>query len=104
MRQVTVGLILILVAGWAGKADARDTSIENFPRDVWDLAFVWMEPIKQVARETRRFDPVSGLWFGLLEGSVKSVERTASLLLSDTNGESPGKGAKPGQPLLRYSF
>ena len=61
------------------------------------------EPVKQVARETRRFDPISGLWFGLLEGSIKSVERTVNLVVQPDE-EPSGPQRKSGKPILRYSF
>jgi len=107
MRHATVGLILALLiqaAGWAGRAEARDRPLEELPRDVWELAFVWTEPIKSMAKEVRRFDPVSGLWFGLLEGSVKSVERTAEFFIPRHAQEPPTSPDETDNPLLRYSF
>jgi hypothetical protein len=103
MRCVAVILRAVLMAGWAGGVEARDTSITEFPKDAWDLAFMWTEPMKHVAKETRRFDPLSGLWFGLLEGSIKSVERTAEFLLQEGE-ERSGQPVKSGKPILRYSF
>ena len=107
MRHAAVRLILILLlqaAGLAGRAEARDRPLEELPRDVWDLAFVWTEPIKSVAKEVRRFDPVSGLWFGLLEGSVKSVERTAEWFLPEKPRHPPTLPDSTDTPLLRYTF
>ncbi|MBI3331318.1 MAG: hypothetical protein HYZ96_04305 [Candidatus Omnitrophica bacterium] len=105
MRYVMVGIALMLAAGWAVGAEAREKPVEELTKDVWTLAFAWTEPIKQVARETRRFDPVSGLWFGLLEGSIKSFERTAAIFLppSQEAPEEPRGGPRE-EPLLRYSF
>jgi hypothetical protein len=82
---------------------AKERPIEELPRDVWDVATAWTEPIKSVAKQSRRFDPVSGLWFGMLEGSIKSVERTTALFLQEER--TPRGSAEPTeQPLLRYNF
>ena len=86
-----------------GLVEAKDKPIEELPKDVLGLAFCWTEPVKQVARETRRFDPVSGLWFGLLEGSIKSVERTAELFLLKHN-EPSDRAPASDKALLRYAF
>lgn len=101
---VSVGLVVF----WQTPLDARDKPIEELPKDVWDLAFVWTEPLKQVATHAKRFDPVSSLWIGLLDGSVKSVERTAGFLLSGfeqpkSSGSSRPSDGRPGA-LFRYSF
>ena len=103
MRLVTALLIVLVMAVGTGKADAKEKSITELPKDIWNLVFVWTEPIKEAARESRRFDPVSGVWFGLLEGSVKSVERTAELFLSGDK-DHPGAEYKSGKALLRYTF
>ena len=102
-RRVGWVMAIMIVAGWIPNAQAREKSIEELPKDVWTLAFMWTEPIKGVVRESRRFDPVSGLWFGLLEGSISSVERTADILLPGDE-EHPGREPKSGKALLRYSF
>ena len=107
MRHAAGGFILALLiqaAGLAGRAEARDRPLEELPRDVWELAFVWTEPIKSVAKEMRRFDPLSGLWFGLLEGSVKSVERTAEFFMPRNTQQPPTSPDQSDNPLLRYSF
>ena len=107
MRHAAISLILALLiqaAGLALRAEARDRPLEELPRDVWELAFVWTEPIKSVAKEMRRFDPLSGLWFGLLEGSVKSVERTAEFFIPRNAQEPPTSPDEADNPLLRYSF
>lgn len=98
MRQaILVGVLLVL---GVQAVEARERPIEQLPADVRELASAWAEPMKQVARETRRFDPISGLWFGMLEGSVRSIERTADFLFSalskDNERDHPG--------LLRYTF
>ena len=103
MGLAGVVMVVLLIAGWTAPVAARERSLDDLPHDVWDVAFAWTEPIKHVARETRRFDPVSGLWFGLLEGSIKSVERTAGLFLPTQDEPSRNTG-QSGQPLLRYSF
>lgn len=109
MRRWVVGGVLFAMAcanASAAALDERDRrpqrDLIDLPRDVWNLTFVWTEPFKHIARETRRFDPVSGTWFGLLEGSMKSVERAAGVLLPNKESESPG--VKSGKLLYRYSF
>ena len=92
---------LIVLAAGAGRVDARERPIEQLPKDLIDLAFVWTEPIKQVAQHSRRFDPISGLWFGLVDGSVKSVERTAKFFFYPEGAQS--KPTEPGK-LFHYSF
>jgi len=97
-------ILPLLVAGLTSGAEARDKPIEELPKDVWDLAFVWTEPIKFVAKETRRFDPISGLWFGLLEGTVRSFERTVEFFVPRKAQEPSTQPSQSEQPLLRYSF
>ncbi|MBI1992565.1 MAG: hypothetical protein HYS71_04960 [Candidatus Omnitrophica bacterium] len=99
----TAMLIAVIIALWAEQGEAREKSLGELPKDVWDLAFVWTEPIKQAAKEARRFDPVSGTWFGILEGSVKSVERAADFFLPGDE-QHPGLQYKSGKALLRYTF
>ena len=88
------------VVGFQG-AFAVDKPIQELPGDMADVMTLWTEPIKSVAEETRRFDPISGLWFGLLKGTVKSFERTAALLLNDR--ESANSNRDTGK-LFRYRF
>ncbi len=102
-RRLAWVMAITIVAAWVPCAGAREKSIEELPQDVWTLAFMWTEPIKGVVRESRRFDPVSGLWFGLLEGSITSVERTANFFLPSEETQQ-GTNQKSGKPLLRYSF
>lgn len=105
MRQLAVGMLVLGVIAWAGVGEAaKEQPIEELPRDVWSLAWVWTEPLKQAARDTRKFDPVSGFWFGLLEGSVKSMQRTADLLLPDQKTDTPSTGAAPAKAQFRYSW
>ncbi len=105
MRDAVVGMLLMLAAGWAGEADAREKPLEELPQDVWTLAFAWAEPIKQAIREARRFDPVSGVWFGLLEGSVKSFERAAAVFFPPPQEAPKERRGQPlEEPLLRYTF
>ena len=102
-----VAAVVLGLSGWTAGLEARDRPIEELPKDAWDLAFVWTEPIKQAAQESRRFNPISGVWFGLLEGSVKAVERTAGfVLLSSDSGDEAGTKtpSKTSNALLRYSF
>jgi hypothetical protein len=94
-REVTMkamrGIGLAVLAGWVGMSSvaAVEKSIDELPKDVRDAAFVWTEPLKSVAEHTRQFDPVSGLWFGLLDGTVKSVERTVRIFVPREGGETP---------------
>lgn len=103
MRRMAWMVIGVLVAGWMVRAEARERPIEDLPKDVWNLAFVWTEPLKQAARESRRFDPVSGVWFGLLEGSIKSVQRATDLLVPERDPAST-RESDPTNPQFRYSF
>ena len=103
MKRVVV-MAVILFTGWTGVGEAKDRPIEELPRDAWNLVLAWTEPIKQAVKDTRRFDPVSGVWFGLLEGSVKSIERTADYLLPPKESSQPGPTIKSGKALFRYTF
>ena len=105
MRRLATLIAVVCCAGWAPLLEAREKPIEELPKDIWTLAWAWTEPIKGVARETQRYDPVRGLWFGLVEGSVKSFERTTSVLLPgmDTNEQNPNHQGQ-GKQLLRYTF
>ena len=106
MRRALVIITIGLLAGAGGVVEAKERPLTELPRDVWDLALAWTEPAKQVARETRRFDPVSGLWFGLLEGSVRSLELTADFLLpgDSKTSQGPSPSINSGKALWRYSF
>ena len=101
MRRSGWVMGLLLVASAYGSAQARERPIEDLPKDVLTLAFVWTKPLQQVAEQSRRFDPVTGLWLGLVDGSVKSVERTAQFFLypEGLNSESPEASKQ-----FRYSF
>ncbi len=103
MRRWGIALAIIGLSIAAAVVEAKDRPIEQLPQDVWNLATVWTEPIKGVARETRRFDPVSGVWIGLVDGSVKSVERTAQFFFP-TEHNAPGPTYKGGKAILRYTF
>ena len=103
MRRITLVVAVLFVAGWAEGLEASERSIGELPQDLWNLATVWTEPIKGAARESRRFDPISGVWFGLLEGSVKSFERTAGLVLPHDEQSSPSR-PDADNPIIRYSF
>ena len=103
MRTSIVVVTGMLIIAGAGAAEARERTLTELPGDVWNLAFAWTEPIKQVVKYSRAFDPVSGVWFGLLDGSVKSVERAAAFIRPDDN-ERAGPEMKSGKALLRYTF
>ena len=95
MRTIGAVVAGLLVVAGAGVAQARERTLAELPGDVWNLATVWTEPIKQAAKYSQQIDPVSGVWFGLLDGSMKSVERATQILHPET---------KNGKSLLRYSF
>ena len=101
--RTAAGLIAILVGmvGVVGVAEARERSLRDLPGDVWGLAFAWTEPLKQAARESKRFDPVSGVWFGMLEGSATSMEHTVGLFLPEGK---PAEVENGKVKLLRYTF
>ena len=103
MRTIVVVIAGMLIIVAAAVAEARERLLTELPGDVWDLAFAWTEPIKQAAKYSRTFDPVSGIWFGLLDGSVKSVERAAQFIRLDDK-ERTGPETKSGKALIRYSF
>ena len=107
MRGAWAVAVMLGLTGLTAVLEAREKPIEELPKDALDLAFVWTEPIKQAAEESRRFDPISGVWFGLLEGSVKAVERTAGLVLLSSGVEEGAPSKSPSRTdnaLLRYSF
>lgn len=99
MRRALV-VLAVIVCGWAGQAAAAERPIEELPGDAWDAATGWAQPIKS---RSRRFDPVSGLWFGMLEGSVRSIERTAGILMY-RNEPDPGTREGEDNALLKYGF
>jgi hypothetical protein len=82
MRRVAAVWIGGLLACCPGLVAADERTLGDLPKDAWDVASVVTEPVKGMARGARRLDPISGLWRGLLEGSARSVERTADLLLN----------------------
>ena len=102
MRYLITAMMLAVLAG--SLVEARERPLNELPKDAWDLAFVWTEPVKQAVKESRRFDPISGLWFGLLEGSIKSVERTAEFFFPPETPPPAGQPESPNKPLLRYNF
>ena len=98
MRHVAVMLAgFLLGAGVAGIASAREWGIEELPADILGVA---TEPIRSVAKQTRQFDPISGLWFGLLEGSLKSLERATGLVVAqpEEGGSQQSKQPLPEDP------
>ena len=97
---VMAGMLIVVAAA---VAEARERTLTELPADVWNLAFAWTEPIKQAAKYSRTFDPVSGVWFGLLDGSVKSVGRAAQFIRPEDK-ERAGPETKSGKALLRYTF
>ena len=105
MRSRITAVMVIGIVCAAAAAEAKDRPIEKLPGDMWSLATIWTHPIAEVAKQTRQFDPISGLWFGLVDGSVKSVERTAQFILpSDRDDNALHPTYKGEKAILRYSF
>ena len=108
MRQVgtAVSMLMMSVALGSSIAAAKTMDgrpLKQLPSDVMNLVLAWTEPIKAVVKDTRQFDPVGGLWFGLVDGSIKSVERTAAVFFPEGN-DAAAPTLKGGKALLRYSF
>ena len=103
MRPIIAVIVGLLIVAGTGAAQARERTLTELPGDVWNLAFAWTEPIKQAAKYSRQFDPVSGTWFGLLDGAVKSVER-ATQFIRPEDKERAGPEMKSGKAVLRYWF
>lgn len=103
MRVLIAGCIAMILSGWLPTASqAVERPLSDLPKDVVNLATVWTEPLKSVVEESRRFDPISGLWFGLLKGTIKSVERTVEFFIpreSESSAQRPGSGK-----ILEYQF
>ena len=101
MRRTAAVLIGLMLCGGLPWAAAEERPIERLPKDVEDVAFAWTEPIKAVGEHARQFDPLGALWFGVLGGSAKSMERIARVLIVK-----PEPTSRPGEPhkLLRYTF
>ena len=106
MRRFAILNVVIVMMAWGGVVEAEEKTIKDIPKDAWNLGTVWTEPIKGVARETRRMNPIIGLWHGLWQGSIKSLQRTAEFFIPPKEEEpQPNQPAQPEeQPLLRYSF
>jgi hypothetical protein len=100
--RYALGLAVVLCC--AGRVAAAERPLEQLPQDVLALADAVTQPVQEVHRETRRFDPVSGLWFGLVEGSVKSFEHTAKFLLAATAEDDAQQERSGKNPLVKYSF
>ncbi len=99
--KTLLGVVVVVVSCSTTAFAAIDKPLEELPKDAWDIATIWTEPIKHAVTGARQVDPISGVWFGLLEGSAKSVERTVALLWSKDHDSKahPSRG-----DLLRYSF
>jgi len=106
MNRRTKTLLMVFIGGvllvGTAPAWAVERRLEQLPGDVFDILFLWTEPLKEVAKQSRRFDPVSGLWLGLVEGTRKSLERSARFFLFQDRGTAPSP-REPGE-ILRYSF
>ena len=104
MRSRITAVMVIGIVCAAATAEAKDRSIEQLPADLWTVATLWTEPIKEAAKQTRQFDPISGLWLGLIDGSVRSVARTAKFFIPQEDKNVPGPDYREGKAILRYSF
>lgn len=105
MRRTAALVVVGTMMTWAGISEAKEQPLQKLPADVWDLATIWTEPIKEVAKQTRSLDPISGVWFGLLNGSVKSLERVTRLLLIRSHERpNPNAPSTSDKALLRYTF
>ena len=103
MRRLWTLSALVMLAAWTSTAEATEKSIEDLPGDLARLSLAWTEPVTGAIDGARQVDPVSGVWFGMLEGSVRSVERVVSLFKDHANRRSePSRNG--GLLLLRYSF
>lgn len=81
---------------------AEEKTIDQLPDDIVDIATVWIEPIKQVHKRSKQLDPISSLWFGLIEGSIKSVERVVSMVFSQE--DQPHTPPRKPSETFRYTF
>ena len=103
---VRIGSVMALSAGigWIAlptAGDAAERRLEQLPGDLATVLLLWTEPLKQIAIHSRQMDPVTGLWLGLIDGSVQSLSRSAKLFLSD-GARSPTSN-EPGK-MLQYTF
>lgn len=96
MRVIAALVLCCACAAPVRAADERP--IETLPGDVVNAATVWTEPIKAI--HARGFDPISGLWVGLIEGTVASAQRALGLI----QGRASSNPARDGGKLFRYSF
>lgn len=104
MRDAVWLVTCLFVLGGGRIAAAAEKPLGQLPQDMLALADAATQPVQAVHRETRRFDPISGVWFGLVEGSVKSVEHAAKFFF-DTAKEDDAQQARTGKnPLVKYSF
>ena len=101
--RVTTWTALIMVVLGTPAVCGVEKPLKDLPKDVTDVALLWTQPIKSVAEQSRRFDPVSGLWFGLLDGTVKSVERAVRIFVPREEPAPARPGSKPDK-LLEYTF
>jgi len=102
MKKLVILLIGGMLSVGVSPVWAIERRLEQLPGDVFDILFLWTEPLKQVAEQSRRFDPVSGLWLGLVEGTRKSLERSVQFFLFQDRSAAPSP-REPGE-ILRYSF
>ncbi len=87
-------------------AEATERSLADLPHDAFNVLFLWTEPLKAVVEQSRQYDPVSGLWIGLVDGSVKSFERSARFLIFDdlNTPSTPGRVKRSPGKYINYNF
>ena len=101
-RLSVIGVAGALVGLLIGPVSAAEKSIKEFPDDMKELASAWTEPIKSVAEEARRRDPISGLALGLLKGTFRTLQRTVKVF---SPGQSERTDSREGsEKLLEYTF
>ena len=98
---MALGLLLAPIS-----AEATERQLTDLPQDAFNVLFLWTEPIKSVVRQSRQYDPVSGLWIGLVDGSVKSFERSAQFLIFDDLNQpsTPGRVKRGPGKFINYNF
>lgn len=101
-KRFIVSLIACLFLIPVGFAGAEEKTINQLPDDIVDVATVWTEPIKQVHKRSAQFDPIIGLWVGIIEGSVKSVKRVVSMVFSPD--DEPHVPPRKSNETFRYTF
>ena len=99
-RRPVVLLVVLLASMRCPMAGAGERSVAELPKDVWEIAFGWTQPLHQASVDSLSSNTLNSLWLGLVGGSIGSVGRTASFLLFPLNEPATSEPAKQ----YRYSF